>query len=54
MNELTLEEYNFLRWLLSQDKFDSNIFVKIDVKLTDYQTELLSSIKFKLKLLSSY
>lgn len=56
MDELTLDEYNFLRWLL-----DKNISeepqgkeVAIAVGLTDYQKQLLDSIKSKLKGLSSY
>lgn len=53
MNEFTLEEINFLRWLLSQDIGDIP-YVIINQLLTQHQLELLASIKYKLIGLSSY
>jgi len=51
--EFTLEEINFLRWLLSQD-IGGDSLVIINQPLTQYQLELLASIKDKLFQLSSY
>lgn len=52
MNELTLDEHNFLRWLLERNKSADD--VEIVITLTDYQRELLASIQSKLIGLSSY
>jgi len=55
MYELTLEEINFLRWLLDRNQSaSSELDVEIKVLLSDYQAELLASIQNKLKWLSSY
>ena len=53
LDDLNLDEVNFLRWLLEQNR--SNVLdVHIDEFLTDYQRTLLSSIQKKLEQHSSY
>jgi hypothetical protein len=52
-DDFTLDEVNFLRWLLSQDVGDIP-YVIINQSLTQYQLELLASIKNKLIGMSSY
>jgi hypothetical protein len=53
MYELTTEEHNFLRWLL-EGNIDTEDGILINAELTDYQRELLDSIRAKLLQLSSY
>jgi hypothetical protein len=53
MYELTVDEHNFLRWLLDKITDDEGNVVD-GTYLSDYQKELLASIRNKLLMLSSY